>query len=86
MYKDYSTEDYLKVADESSARIRNMLEIRFHELEELREAINDHYSSDDLFLKWAEVDNEEKMIKNLLICLEKCTESIKEDIKRPGKG
>ena len=59
MYKDYSTEDYLIVADESSARIRNMLETRFHELEELREAINDHYSSDDLFLKWAEASRRE---------------------------
>ena len=82
MYKEYSADDYLQVADECSARIKGILQIRYDELEELRDAINDRYPFADLFRKYAEVDYEEALIWNLLKHLEKCTADLKDAIRR----
>lgn len=77
MYKEYSAEEYLRVTDRCSARIRNILESRYSELEEQRDAINDRYPFEDLYLKQAEVDDEEKLIRLLLKYLASCTEEMK---------
>ncbi len=74
MYKNYPPEEYRKVADECKERLRALLQARYDELEEFREAINDRYPYEDLFLKWAEVDYEEELIKTLLKYLEICKE------------
>lgn len=83
MYKSYSLEEYNKVTDECSERIKALLEKRFKELEEWRDAINDRYPFEDLYLKWTEVDDEEELIRRLLKHLEKSTDDLKnERIKR----
>ncbi len=78
MYKSYSREDYIRIVDECAERIRSILQTRYDELEDLRDAINDRYPFEDLFLKWAEVDNEEELIRHLLERLEECTGNMKE--------
>ena len=81
MYTDYPVEDYLRVADECSARIRNLLNDRYTELEEMRDAINDRYPFSDLFLQQSAVDYEEQLIRRLLIHLESETLELKAGIK-----
>ena len=66
MYKDYQTEDYLRVTGECKDRIRSLLQSRYDELEEERDAINDRYPYEDLYLKQEAVDNEEAIISHLL--------------------
>ena len=80
MYKNYPLEDYIRVVDECAERVRSILQTRYDELEDLRDAINDRYTFEDLFLKWAEVDNEEEMIRQLLFCLTTRTAEMKEKI------
>ena len=77
MYKSYSREDYIHIVDECAERVRSILQTRYDELEDLRDAINDRYPFEDLFLKWAEVDNEEELIRHLLECLEEWTGHMK---------
>lgn len=72
MYKNYSPEEYRKVADECKGRLRALLQARYNEVEEFREAINDRYPFDDLFLKWYEIDYEKELIEALLEYLESC--------------
>lgn len=81
MYKSYSKEEYLRVADECSSRVKNALLTRYNELEQEREAINDRYPFEDLFLKYAEVDNETLLIEKLLEHLEICTLQMKDEIR-----
>ncbi len=81
MYTDYPVEDYLRVADECSARIRNLLNDRYTELEKMRDAINDRYPFSDLFLQQSAVDYEEQLIRRLLIHLESETLELKAGIK-----
>lgn len=66
--------------DECAARVRSILQTRYDEIEDLQGAINDRYSLEDLFLKLAEVDNEEEIISRLIECLEGCTGSMKEKV------
>ena len=47
-------------------------------MEELREAINDRYPFNDLFLKWTEVCDEEYLIKYLLSQLEQGIAEVKD--------
>lgn len=71
MYKDdYTLEDYNQVTDECSMRIKAHLQKRYEELEEEHDAINDYYPYEDLYLKWAEVDDEEYLIRFLLKSLD----------------
>lgn len=79
-YKSYSQEDYIRVVDECAERVRSILQIRYDELENLRDAINDRYPFEDLFLKWAEVEYEEEMISRLLLHLVECAESMKKNV------
>ena len=82
MYKDdYILEDYIRIVDESSEQIKNKLQRRYDELEEQKDAINDRYPFDDLYLQWAKVDYEEELIRSLLLYLAECTVKIKNDIK-----
>ena len=80
MFRDYPKEEYLRVAEECAGRLRRLLTARFQELEEERDAVNDRYPFDDLFLKWAEVDGEEALIRRLLQHLERCAGEMKDAI------
>ena len=80
MYKNYPLEEYIRVVDECAERVRRILQTRYDELEDLRDAINDRYPFEDLFLKWTEVDDEEEMIRQLLLCLTTRTAEMKEKI------
>ena len=80
-YKRYQTEDYLRVADECAARLREILQARYDEAEDLREAINDRYPFEDYDLKCEEIEREEQLVKSLLGQLDRETERIKEDIR-----
>ena len=82
MYTDYPVEDYLRVADECSARIRNLLNDRYTELEKMRDAINDRYPFSDLFLQQSAVDYEEQLIRRMLLQLESETLELKAGIKQ----
>lgn len=78
MYKkDYTLEDYHKVTDECSARIKNLLQKRYEELKKEQDAVNDRYPYEDLYLKWEEVDDEEFLIRFLLRSLEAGTAELK---------
>ena len=46
----------------------------------MRDAINDNYRLDDLFIAQAKVDYEQKLIHNLIEYLGDCTLKIKKDI------
>ena len=81
MFTDYPVEDYLRVADECSARIRNLLNDRYTELEKMRDAINDRYPFSDLFLQQSAVDYEEQLIRRMLLQLESETLELKAGIK-----
>ena len=81
MYTDYPVEDSLRVADECSARIRNLLNDRYTELEKMRDATNDRYSFSDLFLQQSAVDSEEQLIRRMLLQLESETLELKAGIK-----
>ena len=81
MFNDYPVEDYLRVADECSARIRNLLNDRYTELEKMRDAINDRYPFSDLFLQQSAVDYEEQLIRRMLLQLESETLELKAGIK-----
>ncbi len=80
MYKKYETKDYIEVLEKCSINIRNILMHRFTELEEMREAINDYYPYEDLELKCAEVDYEEKLIKVILEQIEEKTLKFRSEI------
>lgn len=80
MYKNYPLEEYIRVVDGCAERVRSILQTRYDELEDLRDAINDRYPFEDLFLKWAEVDDEEEMIRQLLLCLTTRTAEMREKI------
>lgn len=81
MYKsDYTKDDFVLVADECSENIKKILQDRYNELEEMRDAINDNYRLDDLFVAQAKVDYEQKLIHNLIKYLGDCTLKIKNDI------
>lgn len=83
MYKsDYTLEDYNRVTDECSARIKNLLQKRYEELEEMRDAINDYYPHEDLCLKWVEVDDEEYLIRFILKSLEQGIAEVKDKRKK----
>lgn len=82
MYKKYPVEEYLRVADECRERVRLLLKNRYNELESERNAINDHYPFEDLFLKWEEVDDEEAIIEHLLSRLDDYCDGMKEGIRR----
>lgn len=69
MYKTYPIEDHLRVTDECAERLKDLLQKRYAELEEMRDAINDGYRYEDLFLKWDEVDDEETLIRLPLVHL-----------------
>ena len=74
MYKDdYTLEDYNQVTDACSTRIKKLLQRRFEELEQERDAINDYYRHEDLYLKQAAVDDEEYLLRVLLQSLEQGT-------------
>lgn len=78
MYKsDYTLEDYNRVTDGCSVRIKNLLQKRYEELEEMHDAINDYYPHEDLCLKWAEVDDEEYLIRFILKSLEQGVAELK---------
>ena len=77
VYKCYPVESHLRVIDECSAHLKNLLQTRYTELEEMRDAINDGYRYEDLFLKWDEVDSEEALIRLLLEHLKTDTEKLK---------
>ena len=77
MYKSYPIEDHLRVTDECAERLKDLLQKRFTELEEIREAINDGYRHEDLFLKWDEIDDEKALIRLLLEHLRNDTEKLK---------
>ena len=77
MYKSYPIEDHLRVTDECAERLKNLLQNRFAELEEIRDAINDGYRHEDLFLKWDEIDDEKALIQLLLEHLRNDTEKLK---------
>ena len=70
MYRHYSAEDRLHVAEECAERVKSILRKRYDELEEIRDAINDRYPFEDLYLKYDEVDYEEALIRLLLGYLE----------------
>lgn len=82
MYKYYDMNDYLRVADECSLRIKAILQTRYDGLEEWRDAVNDRYPFEDLYLKMAEVDDEERLISELLEYLTSRTEEMKRRIRR----
>lgn len=82
MYKNYPVEEYLRVADECRERVRQLLKTRYDELESERNAVNDHYPFEDLFLKWEEVDDEEAIIEHLLSRLDDYCDGMKEGIRR----
>lgn len=77
MYKSYPIEDHLRVTDECAERLKDLLQKRYAELEEMRDAINDGYRYEDLFLKWDEVDDEEALIRLLLKHLKNDAEKLK---------
>ena len=82
MYEDdYTLENYIRITDECSDQIKNKLQKRYDELEEQRDAINDRYPFEDLYLQWAKVDYEEELIRSLIIHLNERTMKIKNDIK-----
>lgn len=70
MYKYYNAEEFAEVLEKTSSKIRSGIETRLKELEEKRDAINDRYPFEDLFLKWAEVDYEKEILTDLLQQLE----------------
>lgn len=72
VYKDYQSEEYRKVADRCSERLRVLLQTRYNKVEEFREAINDRYPFEDLFLRMYEVDYEKELIQKLLEYLSSC--------------
>lgn len=73
MYRfDYSLDDYLRVTDNCANHVKMLLQTRYDELEHIREAINDRYPFEDLFLKQAEVDDEKFLIHRLLEYLDSC--------------
>lgn len=81
MYKcDYTKDDFMAVADESVLQIKELLQERYDKLEEMRKAINDRYPFDDLFVQWAKVDYEEKIINTLIKHLESFVKEIKKEI------
>ena len=85
MYKtDYTKNDFILVADECSARIKEMLQRRYNELEDMRDAINDRYPFEDLFIAQAKVDYEKKLIQNLIEHLKYCTLELKNTISDSG--
>lgn len=77
MYKSYPIENHLRVTDECAERLKDLLQKRYAELEEMRDAINDGYRYEDLFLKWDEVDDEEVLIRLLLKHLKNDAEKLK---------
>ena len=86
MYKlDYTVDDYLRVTDSCGDRLRALLNSRYAELEDVRDAINDRYPFEDLFLKCAEVDDEEFLIQKLLEYLDSCVLERKEFKKKSCK-
>ena len=85
MYKSYSVEDFLLVTDKCSERLKDILQKRYAELEEMREAINDRYPFEDWLLKCSEVDDEEELIRRLLKHLQTDTEKLKEEKASPAK-
>lgn len=85
MYKNYSVEEFTEVLEKISGKVRNGIETRLSELEEMREAINDRYPFEDLFLKWAEVDYEKEILTDLLQQLENSTFKFREKIKAEVK-
>ena len=81
MYKeDYTSDDYVRIVDECSNQIKNKLQRRYDELEELRTAINDRHPFEDLYLQWAKVDYEEELIHSLLENLNDSTLKIKKGL------
>ena len=73
MYRfDYSLDDYLRVTDNCANHVKMLLQTRYDELEHIREALNDRYPFEDLFLKQAEVDDEKFLIHRLLEYLDSC--------------
>ncbi len=79
MYKSYPVEEYQRVTAECADRIKKLLQTRYDELEETRDAINDRYPFEDLYLKWAEVDDEEKLISQLIKHLDICAAKMIEE-------
>ena len=77
MYRHYSAEDRLHVAEECAERVKSILRKRYDELEEIRNAINDRYPFEDLELKCDEVDDEEMLIRQLLEYLIDATKLLK---------
>jgi len=77
MYKSYQIEDRLRITDECSERLKNLLQKRYNELEEMRNAINDRYPFEDLEHKCDEVDDEEMLIRQLLEYLKDATKLLK---------
>lgn len=74
MYKNYPPEEYRKVSDECKERLRALLQARYDEVEEYREAINDRYPFEDLYLRMHEVDYEKELIEKLLAYLMQCSD------------
>lgn len=83
MYKtDYTEDDYFRVTEECAERIRKILQDHFAELEDMRDAINDRYPFEDLFIAQAKVDYERYYIRCLLKHLDECTIKKKKEIKK----
>ena len=81
MYKtDYTNNDFILVADECSTRIKEMLQERYNELEGMRDAINDRYPFEELFIAQTKIDYEKKLIQNLIEHLKCCTSELKKTI------
>ncbi len=82
MYKDYPIEDYLRIDDECKDRVRRLIQDRYVELEEERDAINDWYPLDDLYLKWKKVDDEVAIISHILSRLDDLCDVLKAGISK----
>lgn len=66
MYKNYPPEEFEKIRQACVERVRTLLQTRLAELSDTREAINDRYPFEDIYLQWEAVDFEEELIKELL--------------------
>ena len=65
-------DDYLRVTDNCANHVKMHLQTRYDELEHIREAINDRYPFEDLFLEEAEKKKKKFLIHRLLEYLDSC--------------
>ncbi len=77
VYHNYNQRDYMHIIDESGKKVCSLLTRRLDELYEYKEAINDRYPYEDLFLQWESIDSEKRIIMDLLETIDSSVESIK---------